>query len=236
MPNFRTFAAVVAATAACAATTLAGCGSSDAADGSDPSAVAAGGADDGGVEASSEGDDGAAGDARGHGATCDPAPAAGTLYAQTDTYVGDTAETSMCWYRGEVLLIFNAAQLCGFTPETTALQKLQGLYSADGFTVLGFYSDDFGNQGGDPAACNAHYGVTFDTFGLAPVTGPNARPVFAWLEVAAEPGPDTNAAPSWNFSKYLVARDGTLVGHWDSAVAPDASEIVAAIEAELAKP
>lgn len=166
---------------------------------------------------------------------CDPPAAPDSIFATSDTKVGDVAPSSMCQYRGQVMFIFNAAELCGYTPQTTALQKVQGSYEAKGLTVLGFYSDDFGNQGGSPDTCNSKYGVTFDTFEVAPVKGANARPVFAWLLKQPNPGPAAEIAPQWNFSKYLVDRKGKLVKHWSHTVVPDAKEITDAIEAELAK-
>jgi glutathione peroxidase len=129
---------------------------------------------------------------------------------------------------------------------------LENKFSAQGFHVLGFLSDDFGNQGGTAgqvAACNAKYGITFTQFAIDHVVPQGAtppEPVFAWLESQPNPGPDTSSLPSWNFSKYLISRKGQLVAHWDSPQYPgmDPSDptsmfatnpIVVAIEAELAK-
>lgn len=95
--------------------------------------------------------------------------------------------------------------------------------------------------------CNNKYGITFDQFAIDHVTNPGAEPVFAWLLAQKNPGPWATIEPTWNFHKYLIARDGTLVGHWDSAVYPgddpadpsdsfDTNPIVVAIKAELAKP
>jgi len=166
---------------------------------------------------------------------CDPPAAADSLFATSDTKVGDVKPTSLCEYRGKVLFIFNAAELCGYTGQSTALQKLETTYEGKGLEVLGFYSNDFGNQGGDPAACNVNYKITFDTFDIAPVKGANARPVFAWLAKQSNPGPEATLEPQWNFSKYLVGRDGKLVKHWSHTVVPDDKQITNAIEAELAK-
>jgi len=116
--------------------------------------------------------------------------------------------------------------------------------------VLGFLSDDFGMQGGDPGqidACTGKYMVTFDQFAIDHVLPPSAQPVFDWLESQPNPNPSLSLPPSWNFHKYLVGRDGKLVAHWDSPVYPgddpsnpndsfDSSPIVIAIKAELAKP
>jgi glutathione peroxidase len=124
--------------------------------------------------------------------------------------------------------------------------------SAQGFHVLGFLSNDFGNQGGTPGqqgSCNAKYGITFQQFAIdhvVPQGSTPPQPVFAWIEKQPDPGPDTNPLPTWNFSKYLISRKGTLVNHWDSPEYPgadpnnpnstfDTSPIVIAIKAELAK-
>jgi glutathione peroxidase len=140
-----------------------------------------------------------------------------------------------------------------YTPQEAGLQVLEETFSAQGFHVLGFMSDDFGDQGGDDgqiAACQAEYGITYPEFAIAdvvPVGTAMPQPVFAWIEAQTpSPGPDTNIMPSWNFSKYLISRTGELVAHWDSPVYPGAdptvpgstfaaSPIVIAIEAELAK-
>ena len=118
--------------------------------------------------------------------------------------------------------------------ETDLEQKYQG----QGFHVLGFYSNDFGNQAGDPEACTGTYNVTFPQFQIDHVVGASARPVFKWL--VAQPGFE-GSAPTWNFHKWLVARDGTLVATWSTTVNPgvdnpgDPNDIPSRIEAELAK-
>lgn len=128
------------------------------------------------------------------------------------------------------------------------LQVLEETYGGQGFKVLGFYSNDFGSQGGssdDIEGCNDDYGVTFEQFEIAPVSGANARPVFAWLFSHPNPGPKPDPLePTWNFHKYLIARDGTFVGAFDRFSYPGEDpqatewtthELVLAIEAELAK-
>ena len=126
------------------------------------------------------------------------------------------------------------------------LQGLEEQYEDQGLHVLGFYSNDFGSQGGTDEqidACTEAHAVSFPQFEIQPVTLPNARPVFAWLLGQDEPGP-APLTPSWNFHKYLVARDGTLVATFSepSYMGSDPAsptwqnhEIVLAIEAELAK-
>jgi glutathione peroxidase len=118
-------------------------------------------------------------------------------------------------------------------------------YKDQGFHVLAFYSNDFGNQGGDPGSCAETVGlsqITMPQFVIDPVTLPDARPVFKWL---LEP-PNSAPQPTWNFYKYLIARDGTLVGSWDTGTevgdrlntptVTEPNEIAPFIEAELAKP
>ena len=129
------------------------------------------------------------------------------------------------------------------------LQVLEDKFSADGLHVLGFLSNDFGNQGGTPGQidmCSDQYKVSFQQFAIDHVIGAQAQPVFAWVEAQANPGPANPIQPDWNFHKYLISRDGKLVGHWDSPTYPgddpnnpndsfDTNPIVVAIKAELAK-
>ena len=128
-----------------------------------------------------------------------------------------------------------------------ALEALRAQYEEQGLAVLGFYSNDFGNQGGDPGdidACTDEYDVNFLQFGIDHVTPEKGqpRPVFAWLFAQPSPGPSGSVYPTWNFHKYLIGRDGTLVAHWDSPAVPDAddpddpNDIPSRIQAELAKP
>jgi glutathione peroxidase len=127
------------------------------------------------------------------------------------------------------------------------LQVLEEEFSAQGFHVLGFYSNDFGNQGGNDGqidTCTMDYGITFEQFVMGKVKPPNAQPVWQWLLSQPDPGPAASLEPNWNFNKYLVSRSGELVAHWatseywpenpaDPAFAT--SDVVAAITAELAK-
>lgn len=127
------------------------------------------------------------------------------------------------------------------------LQVLEETFSAQGFHVLGFYSNDFGMQGGDVGTCTDTYHVTFPQFSIAHVVDPDGagpeqvQPVWEWL--AMQPG---FTAPTWNFHKYLISRDGQLVGYFPQGTWPgddpndpndsfDTNAIVVAIEAELAK-
>jgi glutathione peroxidase len=139
-------------------------------------------------------------------------------------------------YKGNVLLVVNVASFCGFTPQYKGLQALHEKYAAQGLTVIGVPSNDFGNQ--EPKAageikefCQGTYGITFPLAEKAMVTGDTPHPFYAW---AREKLGWVNA-PKWNFHKYLVGRDGRLVTSFFSTTAPDASRLVKAVEAELAK-
>ena len=134
-------------------------------------------------------------------------------------------------FAGRVLLIVNTASKCGFTPQFEALETLYGRYEAAGLSVLGFPSDDFRQELDDEAEvaafCELNYGVTFPMFQKVHVTGAEATPLFADLASAAD------GAPTWNFNKYLVDRDGRVLGRYDSGVEPLGDELVADIEAAL---
>ncbi len=135
-------------------------------------------------------------------------------------------------YGGDVILVVNTASKCGFTPQYEGLEALQQKYAARGFTVLGFPSNDFkGQEPGEEAQikefCTLTYGVKFPMFEKVHVIGADATPLYRQLAQA------TGVAPGWNFHKYLIARDGTVVANFPSKVKPDDAELVAAIEREL---
>ena len=138
-------------------------------------------------------------------------------------------------YAGQVLLVVNTASKCGFTPQYEGLEALQKQYAAQGFNVLGFPSNDFmGQEPGTEADikefCTLTYGVKFPMFEKVHVVGDDATPLYRDLTRL------TGVAPGWNFHKYLIARDGTVVAQVPSKVRPDDAELRAAIERELAKP
>ena len=129
------------------------------------------------------------------------------------------------------------------------LQVMEDTFSSQGFHVLGFYSNDFGNQGGTDGqidSCSGKYGVTFPQFTVDHVVTAPVEPVFEWILSQPNPGPATPIEPQWNFHKYLISKTGELVGHWDTPTYPgddpndpndafDTSAIVVAVRAELAK-
>lgn len=136
-------------------------------------------------------------------------------------------------YAGQVTLFVNVASECGYTRQYAGLQALHERYRERGFSVLGFPSNEFGGQEPGGAAeirsfCESRFGVTFPLFEKSETkAGPRQSKVFSEL------GRATGSLPSWNFGKYLVARDGNVVGYFASSVEPDDPKLVAAIEAEL---
>lgn len=145
----------------------------------------------------------------------------------------DDAPVSLCGFAGKVLLVVNTASQCGFTPQYEGLEKLHGRYASRGLVILGFPSNDFGQQ--EPGTsqqigevCFNTYGVRFPMFAKTSVTGAAANPLHAELARI------TGQAPRWNFHKYLVSRAGEPVAHYPSRVAPESRELVAAIEKALA--
>jgi glutathione peroxidase len=141
-------------------------------------------------------------------------------------------------YRGQVLLVVNTASRCGYTPQYEGLQAIHERYRAQGFAVLGFPSNDFAGQepGSDReigAFCRANYGVAFPMFSKVHVGGDSAHPVYAYL--TALPGP-IGGPVQWNFQKYLVDRNGTVVARFASARGPMDPEIVSEIERLLLAP
>ena len=135
-------------------------------------------------------------------------------------------------YRGKVVLVVNTASKCGYTPQYDGLEALYSEYRERGLVVLGFPSNDFGGQepGNERQVekfCRLTYGVKFPMFAKTNVKPPNSDPIYRVLGEAA------GEFPRWNFHKYLLDRDGRLVGSFPSRIEPRSSEIVSAIESVL---
>jgi glutathione peroxidase len=151
---------------------------------------------------------------------------------QTTTLQGQPAR--LADYAGKVTLVVNVASQCGFTPQYAGLQKLHDELKDRGFSVLGFPSNDFGAQEPGTAEeiatfCKKNYGVTFPMFAkVVTKKGEGQSPIYAFLGASGE-------LPSWNFGKYLVARDGKVVAFFPSKVAPDSKELRDAIEKALTR-
>jgi glutathione peroxidase len=156
------------------------------------------------------------------GLTREPSNSNPTIYPlYVNTRAGEPIDLSA--YRGRVVLIVNTASKCGFTKQYDALEALHQRYNKQGLVVLGFPSNDFmGQEPGSDAEiesfCRVNHGVTFEIFPKASVTGDAVQPVFDALTTR---GPrDLRGRVRWNFEKFLLDRDGRLVGRWRSWVNP----------------
>lgn len=136
----------------------------------------------------------------------------------------DGSETTLAEWRGKVLLIVNTASQCGFTPQYAGLEELYKKYKDRGFAVLGFPCNQFGAQ--EPgtaeqigAFCEKNYGVSFPMFDKVDVNGPNAHPLFQLLKQQA-PGILGTKRIKWNFTKFLVARRGEVIGRHAPTTSP----------------
>ena len=128
-------------------------------------------------------------------------------------------------YKGKVLLIVNVASECGFTPQYAGLEALQKRYGAQGFSVLGFPSNQFGAQEPGTEAeianfCERNYGVTFPLFAKIDVNGAGAHPLYKYL-TSEKAGLLGTEAIKWNFTKFLVDREGKPVARYGSSVKPE---------------
>jgi len=139
-------------------------------------------------------------------------------------------------YRGKVLLIVNTASKCGFTPQFEGLETLWERYRDQGLVVLGFPSNEFGGQ--DPGSndeiasfCQLNYGVSFPMMGKTEVNGSGAHPLYQWLTREA-PGLLGSTSIKWNFTKFLVGRDGQVIRRYAPQDAP--KKLAADIEQALA--
>ena len=137
-------------------------------------------------------------------------------------------------YRGHPLLIVNTASKCGFTPQYEGLEKIHREYADRGLVVLGFPSDQFRQEEATDESiakfCSTNYGVSFPMYSKTKVDGTDANPFYKQLKQA------TGKAPAWNFNKYLIGRDGKVIGHYPSDVTPSNPALLETIKTELAKP
>jgi glutathione peroxidase len=147
-------------------------------------------------------------------------------------------EQKLADYAGQVLLIVNVASHCGFTPQYAGLEALYERYRDSGLAVLGFPCDQFGHQEPGDAAeirefCSLNYHVSFPLFAKIDVNGAAAHPLYKFLK-AARPGLLGSEAIKWNFTKFLVGRDGAVLKRYAPADKPEG--LSADIEAGLAAP
>lgn len=149
----------------------------------------------------------------------------------------DGKETTLKPYQGKVLLIVNVASKCGFTPQYAALESIYEKYKARGLVVLGFPCNQFGGQDPLPNAeikqfCTSKYNVTFPMFEKIEVNGGNRHPLYELL--AGKDSPQSGLI-KWNFTKFLISRDGKILDRFAPMTKPDSDGVVKAIEAALAK-
>ncbi|MEY2944280.1 MAG: hypothetical protein RLY97_2294 [Pseudomonadota bacterium] len=169
----------------------------------------------------------------------------------------DGASDSLANHAGKVLLVVNVASKCGLTPQYAGLEALYTAQKAQGLEILGFPANDFGAQEPGTDAdiaqfCSASYGVSFPMFTKGDVTGAEKQPLYAaltaampekrgdaneWREKLRGYGMTPTEDPEvlWNFEKFLIGRDGQVAARFSPATAPDDAELLAAIDAELAK-
>ena len=150
----------------------------------------------------------------------------------------DGTPLELAGLHGQVVLIVNTASACGFTPQFEGLEQLHKRYAEHGFTVLGFPCNQFGSQ--DPGSdgeiaefCQRNYGVSFPMMSKIDVNGALAHPLYQWLTVAA-PGVLGTTAVKWNFTKFLIGRDGRVIKRFSPTDKPAA--LAQDIEAALAAP
>jgi glutathione peroxidase len=139
----------------------------------------------------------------------------------------------LCQYKGKVVLIVNTASYCGFTSQYEGLEKIYSKYASKGFVVIGFPSNDFGQQ--EPGSnkeiadfCKNTYDVKFPMMSKTVVSGSKANPLFKMLIEK------TSTSPKWNFYKYLIDREGNVINSYSSMVKPDSKSITSEIEKLLA--
>ncbi|MER7495755.1 glutathione peroxidase [Streptomyces pharetrae] len=140
-------------------------------------------------------------------------------------------------YAGQAVLVVNVASRCGLTPQYAGLERLQERYAAQGFTVLGVPCNQFMGQEPGSAAeiaefCSATYGVTFPMTEKVEVNGENRHPLYKRLTGFAD-AEGHSGDIRWNFEKFLIGRDGTVVARFSPQVEPESAEVVTAIEAQL---
>jgi glutathione peroxidase len=139
-------------------------------------------------------------------------------------------------YKGKVVLLVNVASQCGYTPQYSALEAIYEKYKDQGFVILGFPANNFGAQ--EPGTneeiktfCTRKYSVTFPMYSKISVKGADQAPLYGYL--TKETGASISGDIKWNFTKFLVDRDGKVIQRFEPAVTPDSKEVTAAIEKQL---
>ncbi len=167
---------------------------------------------------------------------------AGSLFAASSVYDFtlpsiDGQETPLASYKGKVALVVNVASRCGYTPQYTALESVYEKYKGEGLVILGFPANNF--MGQEPGTnqeiktfCTRTYHVSFPMFSKISVKGADKAPLYQYL-TSKDQNPQTGGEIKWNFTKFLIGRDGTIVARFEPGVTPDSPEVTAAIEKAL---
>ncbi len=139
-------------------------------------------------------------------------------------------------YKGKVVLLVNVASQCGYTPQYTALESIYEKYKDQGFVILGFPANNFGAQ--EPGTneeiktfCSRKYSVKFPMYSKISVKGDDQSPLYSYL--TKQTGPGIEGDIKWNFTKFLVDRNGKVIQRFEPAITPDSKEMTAAIEKQL---
>jgi glutathione peroxidase len=166
---------------------------------------------------------------------------AGSLFAASGIYTFtlnsiDGKPAPLADYKGKVVLVVNVASQCGYTPQYSALEATYEKYKDQGLVILGFPANNFGAQ--EPGTneeiktfCTRKYSVTFPMYAKISVKGTDQSPLYAYL--TKDTGPGITGEIKWNFTKFLVDRNGNVVQRFEPAVTPDSKEVVSAIEKQL---
>jgi len=166
------------------------------------------------------------------GSAAPAAAACSGVHAHTFPRLQDEKPQPLCQYAGKVLLVVNTASYCGYTPQYKGLEALHEKYKGRGLVVLGFPSNDFEQEKASNKEiaefCESTFGVKFPMFAASSVKGAKANALYRQLAQA------TGQEPKWNFYKYLVAKNGTVLAVYPSKVAPEDPQLLADIERQLA--
>src|SRR5580693_210900 len=158
--------------------------------------------------------------------------AAGSIYDFTLNSI-DGKPMPLADFKGKVILMVNVASQCGFTPQYTALEAIYNKYKDQGFVILGFPANNFGQQ--EPGTneeiktfCSRKYSVTFPLYSKISVKGSDQAPLYQYLTKDADPSHTGDI--KWNFTKFLVDRNGNVVQRFEPAITPDSADVTSAIE------
>jgi len=149
----------------------------------------------------------------------------------------DGAPTTLAAYKGKVLLLVNVASACGFTPQYAALESVYEKYKGQGLVIVGIPANNFANQESGAEAeiktfCDRKYHVTFPMMSKVSVLGTDKIPLYQYL-TSSTTDPKFAGEVKWNFTKFLIGRDGKPVNRFEPKVTPDSPEVIAAIESAL---